>query len=120
MAASLLAGQTMILLGGEPRSYAYDTIKSALRLKDLIWIGADEIRSIIDIEPYVARTEVAVVLVAIRWSRHSFGEVGRYCERHGKPMVRLPGGCNPRQVAAQILSQCGDRLARAKEGEQSS
>jgi len=119
LAASLLAEQTVMLVGGEPRSFTQDTIKSALRLKELIWIGANEIRSITDLEPYVARPEVAVVLVAIRWCRHSFGEVSRYCERHGKPLVRLPGGCNPRQVAAQILSQCGDRLARTKAADSS-
>ena len=98
-------------------SYTLDALKSALRLKELIWIGVDDIQSVTELEPYVARPDVAVVLLAIRWSRHSFGDVSRYCERYGKPLVRLPGGYNSRQVAAQILSQCGDRLTRTKEGE---
>ena len=68
-AAILLSGTTVILLGGEPRSYTLDTLKSALRLKDLIWIGVDEIQSVAELEHYVARPEVAVVLLAIRWSR---------------------------------------------------
>jgi hypothetical protein len=50
------------------------------------------------------------VLLAIRWSSHSFGDVKRSCDRHGKPMVRLPGGYSPNQVAAQILAQCSGRL----------
>ena len=120
LTASLLAGQTAVLLGGEQRSHTHHTLKSALGLKDLIWIGVNEIKSVTELEPYVARPEVVLVLLAIRWSRHSFGDVSRYCERHGKPLVRLPGGCNPRQVAAQILSQCGDRLTRTKESEPSS
>lgn len=119
-AARLLAGQTAILIGGELRPHTHAAIKSALRLKDLIWVGVNDIHSVTELEPYVERPEVAVVLVAIRWSRHSFGDVSRYCGRHGKPFVRLPGGCNARQVASQILAQCGDRLARARDGEQPS
>jgi hypothetical protein len=56
---------------------------------------------------------MALVLLAVRWSSHSFGEVRQSCDRHGKPLVRLPGGYNPNQVAAQILSQCGERLRGA-------
>jgi hypothetical protein len=111
--ATLLGGQTAMLIGGEIRPHALAAIKSALRLKELIWVGVDDIQSVTDFEPYVARPEVTVVLLAIRWSRHSFGEVSKYCDRHGKPFVRLPGGYSPRQLSSQILAQCGDRLARA-------
>ncbi|HVC98270.1 MAG TPA: hypothetical protein VND64_31655 [Pirellulales bacterium] len=34
----------------------------------------------------------------------------RFCERHGKPLVRLPKGYNSNEVARQILEQCGERL----------
>ncbi len=66
-------------------------------------------RSIIALS--MARPDVAVVVLAIRWSSHSFGEVREFCERHGKPLVRLPGGYNPNQVAMQIMSQCSGRLS---------
>src|SRR5262249_32543970 len=61
-------------------------------------------------EPYVARPDVAVVVLAIRWSSHSFGEVKEFCDQYGKPLGRLPGGYNPNQVALQILGQCSERL----------
>jgi hypothetical protein len=51
-----------------------------------------------------------VVLLAIRWSSHSFGEVKDFCDRYGKLLVRLPAGYNPNQVAVQILQQIGNRL----------
>ena len=51
-----------------------------------------------------------VVALAIRWASHSFGDVRAFCDRHGKPLVRLPGGYNPNQVATQILAQCSERL----------
>jgi hypothetical protein len=50
---------------------------------------------------------VTTVLLAIRWSSHSYGEVRDFCEKHGKLFVRLPGGYNPNQVAHQILLQRG-------------
>jgi hypothetical protein len=51
-----------------------------------------------------------VVLLAIRWSNHSYGDVQEYCDTYGKLLVRLPGGYHPNQVAHQILSQVGHRL----------
>ena len=50
------------------------------------------------------------MLLAIRWSSHSFGDVRDYCERYGKLLVRLPGGYHPNQVAHQLLTQVGLRL----------
>lgn len=57
-----------------------------------------------------ARAEVACVLLLIRWIRHALGEVAKLCERHGKPLVRVPGGYNPETLAPQILAQAGKRL----------
>jgi hypothetical protein len=54
---------------------------------------------------------VAVVLLAIRWSSHGFGEVKEFCEKYSKPLVRLPGGYNANQVAHNIVTQVGERLA---------
>jgi hypothetical protein len=51
-------------------------------------------------------------VLAIRWSSHSYGDVKQFCDQYGKPLVRLPAGYNPNQVAVHILSQCSDRLAQ--------
>jgi hypothetical protein len=85
-------------------------LKTALGLKELVWVETREHESVTAFEPVIARPDVALVLLAIRWSSHSFGDVRRFCDRHGKPLVRLPGGYNPNQVAAQIVSQCGGQL----------
>ena len=42
---------------------------------------------------------------------HDMSAVKQFCDRHGKPLVRLPAGYNPNQVAAQILAQCSGQLA---------
>jgi hypothetical protein len=114
-ATRLLKDKGAVLIGGSRRPVAYEALKAALGLKELIWIPTREHESIDKFGPAVARPEVALVLLAIRWSSHSFGDVKRFCDRHGKPMVRLPGGYNPNQVAAQILAQCSRQLDR-KEG----
>ena len=108
-AADLLEGKAAILIGGVKRPEAAEAIEDALRLKELIWIeGRDQ--SYVDFEPDVSREDVAVVLLAIRWSRHGFGGVKTYCDRYGKPLVHLPTGYNPNQIAHQILVQAGERL----------
>ncbi len=103
----LFAGKTMVVIGGERRPNACEALKSAFGLKELIWISTREHESADQFEPYVARPEVAAVLLAIRWSSHSYGVVRDFCEKHGTLFVRLPGGYNPNQVAHQILQQRG-------------
>jgi hypothetical protein len=109
-AARLLSGRSIVLIGGLRRPAAQQSLKSALGLKELVWIETKEHQPITAFEPAIARPEVALVLLAIRWSSHAFGDVKHYCDRHGKPLVRLPGGYGPNQVAAQILAQCSGQL----------
>jgi hypothetical protein len=98
------------MIGGSCRRDAQEVLKAALGLKELTWVETREHQSIGSFEPAVARRDVALVLLAIRWSSHAFGEVKQFCDRYGKPLVRLPGGYNPNQVAAQILAQCSEQL----------
>ncbi len=109
--ARLLNGRSMVLIGGDQRPASCRALQDAFQLQELIWIETREHESIASFEPSIARPDVAVVVLAIRWSSHSFGEVREFCDRHGKPLVRLPGGYNPNQVAVQILSQCSTRLS---------
>jgi hypothetical protein len=108
--ARLLHGKSVVLIGGDLRPYAREALRNALGLREVIWVTTREHESLEIFEPSVARNDVAVVLLAIRWSSHSYGEVRQFCERYVKPLVRLPGGYSPNQVAFQILRQCGERL----------
>src|SRR5262249_18901584 len=109
-AARLLGGKSVVLIGGGRRPNALESLKASFGLKELYWIETREHQSLDGFEPYIARPDVAVVLLAIRWSSHSFGDVRVFCERHGKPLVRLQAGYHPNQVALQIVSQCSERL----------
>ncbi|CAN5625833.1 hypothetical protein BH10CHL1_BH10CHL1_24860 [soil metagenome] len=111
-AAELLRGQTIVLIGGDRRPLAAEALTQAFGLKELIWVeGRDQTYA--DFEPEVARPEVVIVILAIRWSRHGFGEVKAFCEKYRKPLVRLPGGYSPNQIAFHIVSQVGERLDKA-------
>jgi hypothetical protein len=114
--ARLLAGRSILLIGGNRRREAQESLRKALGLLDLVWIETKEHQSIDAFEPLIARPDVALVLLAIRWSSHAFGDVKQFCDRHGKPLVRLPGGYSPNQVAVQILSQCSEQLGDRSTG----
>src|SRR6202022_1331810 len=92
------------------RPDALEALRTSFGLGELLWVETREHQSLEGFEPYVARPDVAVVLLAIRWSSHSFGDVREFCDRHGKPLVRLQAGYHPNQVALQIVSQCSGRL----------
>lgn len=109
-AARLLAGKGVLLIGGSRRREAEEALEKAFGLEELVWVETKEHQATSTFEPLIARPDVALVLLAIRWSSHAFGDVRQFCERHNKPLVRLPGGYNPNQVAAQVLAQCSAQL----------
>jgi hypothetical protein len=110
--AELLRGRTLLVIGGDPRREHAERLRRAFELAEVTWPETSETKpSIASFEPYVARPEVAVVLLLIKFNRHGVTEeLPDVCERHGKPVVRLVGGYHPEQVAAQILNQVGKRL----------
>ena len=105
--ASLYKGKTLVLIGGDRRPNAYEALINAFGLKELIWISTREHESTEYFVPYIARPDVDAVLLAIRWSSHSYGDVKGMCDRYGKEFFRLPAGYNPNQVAHQLLQQKG-------------
>lgn len=108
--AAWLAGKVLVLIGGVPRPHAREALRRAFGLAEVDWIETREHESIAPFESHIARPEVGVVLLAIRWSSHAFENVKQFCTRHGKPLVRLPAGYNPNQVAVQIVQQCSGQL----------
>jgi hypothetical protein len=99
------------MIGGLRRPHHQRALEQAFGLDELSWPDTRAHQSIGDFEADVRHERTALVLLAIRWSSHSFGEVERLCDRWGKPFVRLPGGYNPEQVAVQILQQASGKLA---------
>lgn len=112
-AAKLLKGKSLLLIGGEFRPLSHKALAEAFELEELIWFSVREHESNTIFEPSIMRPDVVAVLLAIRWSSHSYGDVKALCDQFGKPLIRLPGGYNPNQVAVQILSQASHRLSES-------
>ena len=108
--ADALRSKTVVFIGGVPRPHNRERLRAAFALERLDWLETREHQSIAPFEVQIARPEVALVIVAIRWSSHSFEGAKEFCERHGKPMLRLKAGYSPNQVAAQVLAQCSAQL----------
>lgn len=106
----LLSGQAVVLIGGVRRPQSERKLEAALGASRLEWISTREHQSIAPFETAIARPDVAVVLLAIRWSSHSYEGVKTFCDTHDKLFVRLPAGYGIEQVAHQILQQAGKRL----------
>ena len=105
-----LEGTSLVMIGGESRDHARKALKDAFALEELIWLSSREHQSIERFKPYITRDSVKAVALLIRWSSHSYNDLKRYCDQHGKLFVRLPSGYGPNQVASQIMAQCGDLL----------
>lgn len=106
----LLRGRSVVFIGGMRRPANAERLEKAFELARLDWITTREHESTTSFESSVAKPDVAVVVLAIRWSSHSFEGVKDYCQKYDKPFVRLPGGYGVRQFAHQVLEQVGGQL----------
>jgi hypothetical protein len=104
-AREALKDGTMVIIGGDCRQESRRAIMRAFQLKEVNWIETRPHETSTQFEPAVARPEVRAVLLAIRWSSHSYGDVKSYCDRHDKPLVRLPRGYGINQIAHEICQQ---------------
>jgi hypothetical protein len=104
--AKWLNGKSVTLIGGYERPASSKTIKEAFQLKELNWVRSEEHDSVDSFEPDVADPGVVLVILMIRWSSHSYAELQKFCAKHGKPLVRLPGGYGRNQIAHQVIAQC--------------
>ncbi|PMP84543.1 MAG: hypothetical protein C0184_03495 [Chloroflexus aggregans] len=108
--AGLLQNKSVVLIGGDERPQIKQMIEEEFKLRELIWCDTRPHHSYVFTEPFIARPEVVVVLLAIRWASHGLGAVKDFCDRYNKPLVRLPAGYSVSQVAYQIWEQASSRL----------
>lgn len=107
--ASLLKGRSVVLVGGDQQPDRIAALERAFGAK-VVWLGSQEHQSYLRFVAASTRDDVAVVLLAIRWVSHSYGELESACRKAGKPFVRLPRGLNPNMVAHENLKQVGKQL----------
>ena len=105
-----LRGKKMYMIGGIKRPLRQEAIRRAFELEELVWETVNPHTSLNQLLPMIKQEEVALVLLAIRWSSHDYSGIQEVCRQFGKPLVRLPGGTNPNQIANQIIGQAANRL----------
>jgi hypothetical protein len=113
--AVLVRGRALLVIGGDPRPEHAERLRAAFELAAVHWPPTSKVNpSVTGLEPWVARPEVALVLLLIRFVRHGVNwELPAVCERYAKPLVRVPSGYNAETVAPLILEQAGKRLSGA-------
>lgn len=113
-ARELLADRVLVMIGGVPKPEAVESLRRSLALRDVRWLSKRDHASTAPFETEIARPDVDVVMVMIRWcNTHDGPEVREMCRLHNKACVTLPGGYNPSQVAHHVLEQVGERLRHA-------
>lgn len=111
-ARSLLKGCRALLVGGDEREYQRRAIEGGLGIS-LKWL---QTRAHESTQSAVEAVEsVDVVFLAIRWASHAYGTLADACKRRGIPIVRLPAGLNPTQIAQQTIEQAAHRLRAARQ-----
>ncbi|MBK7875382.1 MAG: hypothetical protein IPJ77_06470 [Planctomycetes bacterium] len=109
-ARELLRGRALLVIGGIPRPEHMENLRSTFELSEVVWPETSETKPThVVLEPYIARADVAAVVLLIRWIRHALNEVAELCELHGKPLVRAPGGYNVNQIAKLVVEQAKRR-----------
>lgn len=105
-ARELLRGKVLVVIGGIPRLEHMENLRATFELAEVVWPETSETKPTLDaLEPSIARADVAAVVLLIRWIRHNLNDVAALCERHGKPLVRAPGGYNVNQIAQLVVEQ---------------
>jgi hypothetical protein len=108
----LLRAREVLVVGGDPREHHRENLETELRSARVHWpLTREQTPDVTALEPWVARAEIALVLLYIRFVRHAISdELPTICDRFGKPLARITAGYNPSKVAHQVLRQCSDRL----------
>ena len=109
-ARDLVAGKVAVMIGGCRRPHAHDALVSTLGLAELRWINTHALEGLDRITAEAGRTEVDLVLMAIRWSSHGLEEVKWDCEAMGSVYVRLPRSYGVNQDAREIVAQASEAL----------
>lgn len=113
-AREILRGRVVLLVGGEERPLHARNLEQAFELKELRWAPHREHTTLAPIEHEIARADVGLVLLPIRWNGTETGpQIRAWCHEYHKLCVTLKAGYNANQIAHAVLQQVSERLATA-------
>ena len=105
-----VAGRSAVLIGGQPSEPHRLRLQDGLGLSSLEWVRVEHHQSFDAAARAIARPGVDLVLIMTRWRSHRDGPAARaLCKERAIPLIELPTGYNLRQVAHQLVAQCGSQ-----------
>lgn len=109
----MLAGSRVVVLGGEELAHQRDRLSEAFALGDLDWISLREHASSAPLEAAIANPSTRVVIALVKLAGHQhIDDARRWSRQHNRAFVMVPGGFSPEQVAAAVLEQASERIAK--------
>lgn len=113
---AMLRDRAVVIIGGELRPAQAEAIRDAFALAEVEWPALSEHGSADPMRAPIARPRTALVIVIIRLAGHQHAEEARRCARAaGVPLVHLPAGFNPEQIAGAVLEQASQQLRQGAE-----
>ena len=107
----LLRGKRMVIIGGERRVTAVESLMQAFELADVEWVPLVEHGPGGAMKAPICRPDTAVVVVLKNLAGHQHGDDAKdYCETADKPCVMVVAGYNKNRIAQDILGQASIRL----------
>jgi hypothetical protein len=106
----VLEGRRVVIIGGDRREAQEEKLCRQLGLAGVEWVETSPHTSVETFRAPITRDGVAVVLLLIRWSSHSYGEVKQICRDHERALVRVKAGYSLNRIAVEICRQVIDQL----------
>ncbi|MFI4883258.1 MAG: hypothetical protein ACIAQU_11815 [Phycisphaerales bacterium JB064] len=110
----LLRGGQLVMIGGEPRREAIDRIVDAFQVEAVAWPELSEHGTAEPMRAPIAHPDTKLVAVLIKLTGHEHAERARdFAKQASVPIVHMPAGYNPEQIAAEVLKQVSSQLQSA-------
>lgn len=114
MVRSMLAGQGIVIIGGQCREEARRRIQTAFQADWVEWVAIREHASGAPMRAPISRPNAAIVLIFIKLAGHLHVDEARtLAQRASIPAINITAGYNPEQLAHCILDQASERLQLA-------
>lgn len=107
----LFGGGQIVVIGGEPRRDAIERMIDAFELDGVEWPELTEHGSAEPMRAPISNPNTRLVVVIIKLTGHEHADRARdFAKQASVPLVHLPAGYNPEQIAAEALNQASSQL----------
>jgi len=107
----LFDGGQIVVVGGEPRRDAIERMIDAFGLDRVEWPELTEHGSAEPMRAPISHPRTRLVVVLIKLTGHEHADRARDLARQAAvPLVHMPAGYNPEQIAAEVLNQASAQL----------